>query len=290
MNSGVYKIENTVNGQVYIGSSVDVGKRMVRHRDTLGKGNASKCLQLAWNYYGENSFIFVPLLYCNREFLVKWEQIAINGHINTLGWENMYNVRKKAQSTLGVKATEEKKLYMSKFTSERYSKLSKQERSIIAQKAVETKRKLGKLKQSKETVAKRVATRKARDNYKHSEESKQKQRGKFVSEETRRKQSLAKKGKTQTDEHKINSVAGRRRKAEEHGYWHSPTTKEHMSIAANKLAESREYTAEQKAELISRFKNTHTPEAIQKGMETRRRNGTLGNNQFTVANKETNDK
>lgn len=31
MESGIYKIENTVNGKIYVGSAVDFGKRFGQH-------------------------------------------------------------------------------------------------------------------------------------------------------------------------------------------------------------------------------------------------------------------
>jgi len=56
---GVYKITNTINGKIYIGSSGNPGiyKRLNDHRRDLRKGiHTNRHLQSAWNKYGEKSF------------------------------------------------------------------------------------------------------------------------------------------------------------------------------------------------------------------------------------------
>jgi len=64
-------------------------------------------LQRAWNMHGAAAFVFTILLYCDKEYLNQWEQIAIDGHKSTIGWENMYNECEKAGSSLGYKHTED---------------------------------------------------------------------------------------------------------------------------------------------------------------------------------------
>lgn len=57
--SGVYKIENRVNGKFYIGSSKDIEHRWLKHKYTLNhQKHHNLHLQLAWNKYGENNFDF----------------------------------------------------------------------------------------------------------------------------------------------------------------------------------------------------------------------------------------
>ena len=59
MTCGIYKITNTANGKVYIGSSVDVHGRFNCHRSDLRNNrHGNQHLQNAWNLYGENSFVF----------------------------------------------------------------------------------------------------------------------------------------------------------------------------------------------------------------------------------------
>lgn len=60
--SGVYAIENTVNGKVYIGQSRNVYGRWLKHRGQLRKGaHDNRHLQRAWDKDGEAAFVFVFL-------------------------------------------------------------------------------------------------------------------------------------------------------------------------------------------------------------------------------------
>lgn len=59
---GIYSIVNLINNHCYIGSSIDIDKRITRHKHNL-KNNKhhSKYLQRAWNKYGEENFKFIIL-------------------------------------------------------------------------------------------------------------------------------------------------------------------------------------------------------------------------------------
>lgn len=73
--SGVYVITCTVNGKIYIGSSVNLFKRWNKHRTELRCNcHHNKHLQNAWNKYGEHSFTFAVLEECNKELNVEREQ------------------------------------------------------------------------------------------------------------------------------------------------------------------------------------------------------------------------
>lgn len=59
VKSGVYIITNTVTGECYIGSSVNVEKRLTQHRYMLRLGrHHSRLLQSAWNQRIEDDFTF----------------------------------------------------------------------------------------------------------------------------------------------------------------------------------------------------------------------------------------
>jgi len=59
MSMGVYTIVNTINKRIYVGSSVNVGRRILRHINLLGRGvHENGHLQSAWNKYGEYVFKF----------------------------------------------------------------------------------------------------------------------------------------------------------------------------------------------------------------------------------------
>lgn len=56
-NMGVYAIINKVNGKMYIGSSMNLKKRLAAHRGTLRrKTHHNKHLQNSYNKYGEKAF------------------------------------------------------------------------------------------------------------------------------------------------------------------------------------------------------------------------------------------
>ncbi len=59
VKSGVYKITNKVDGKFYIGSSSDTDDRWVCHKRDLRSGqHINPKLQHAWNFHGEDAFVF----------------------------------------------------------------------------------------------------------------------------------------------------------------------------------------------------------------------------------------
>lgn len=57
--SGIYKITCLVNNKCYIGSSVDIYKRLCTHKFQLRRNkHNNKYFQRAWNKYGEDNFVF----------------------------------------------------------------------------------------------------------------------------------------------------------------------------------------------------------------------------------------
>lgn len=80
MRSGIYEIRNTSNGKRYIGSSAVLRARLSRHENELRRGiHVNPRLQASWNKYGPASFEFKPLLFCDIDKLLLYEQIAIEG-------------------------------------------------------------------------------------------------------------------------------------------------------------------------------------------------------------------
>lgn len=67
---GIYCIENTVNGERYIGQSVNMYTRWKQHKNDLNNGtHCNEHLQNAWDCYGEKSFKFYILEECALELL-----------------------------------------------------------------------------------------------------------------------------------------------------------------------------------------------------------------------------
>lgn len=99
MQSGIYKIENTHNGKVYIGSAVNIERRLRHHKTRLRCGHhKNRHLQSAWVKYGDGAFAFTVLLYCSRENLMFYEQRCIDGFDAVA---NGYNIDPVAGSTIG---------------------------------------------------------------------------------------------------------------------------------------------------------------------------------------------
>lgn len=111
MNSiGVYKILNIVNNKFYIGSSSkSIENRWNIHRWHLRLNNHHNSkLQNSWNKYGEQVFEFSILELCLKENCIEREQYFIDSLKPKL------NIRKKAESQIGLKRSKESLLRMSK--------------------------------------------------------------------------------------------------------------------------------------------------------------------------------
>jgi group I intron endonuclease len=77
--SGIYAIVNTINGHQYIGSAVNISRRITRHKTELRNGeHHSRHLQNAWNKYGESAFSFSILKEVDKENLIINEQEFID--------------------------------------------------------------------------------------------------------------------------------------------------------------------------------------------------------------------
>jgi len=62
MESGIYKISSIDTGDFYIGSSINIKDRWIRHKKDLNKNrHHSIFLQRAWNKYGKSNFLFEVL-------------------------------------------------------------------------------------------------------------------------------------------------------------------------------------------------------------------------------------
>ena len=90
MSIGIYKIQNLLNDQVYIGQSVDIEKRWSTHRAELKNNNHHNMhLQNAWNKYGESNFEFSIVEECNVDQL---NQAEINWILKFNSYVNGYNL------------------------------------------------------------------------------------------------------------------------------------------------------------------------------------------------------
>ena len=76
---GIYKIQNIINGKMYIGLSSNIYKRWNIHKCILRKNMCkNQHLQYAWNKHGEESFVFSIIEQCEKQFLSEKEKYYIN--------------------------------------------------------------------------------------------------------------------------------------------------------------------------------------------------------------------
>lgn len=133
---GIYLITNTVNGKVYVGSSVDLDKRWYMHQNRLTAGaHRNSHLQRAWQKYGASAFTFSVLELTERECLIEREQFWIDKLCASD--EVSYNICRTAANTrLGVKVSEETRQRMSAATTGQRHSEETRERIAAAKRGV----------------------------------------------------------------------------------------------------------------------------------------------------------
>ena len=184
MKSGIYKIFNVINNKIYIGSSINVTRRIKQHIKKLETNNhINSYLQNSWNKHGKENFIFELLETCNEEKLLEREQFYMDFH-------KCYN--RKSGYNINIRADRK---VMSEETKRKISE-SQKGKTLSS----EHKQKIGKSnkgkKQSPQTKKKRSLSMLGK---KASDETRNKisigNKGKHVSDETRKKLSIINKGR-----------------------------------------------------------------------------------------------
>lgn len=176
---GLYSIENTVNGKRYIGSSFRIPTRLKEHRAHLVRGaHHSHRLQKDWDKYGEDSFNFKLLVVCRMDDRLFYEQQAL------IGLKPEYNINPVVFGPSDWKRGEE---FRAKCRARKgtYSAEQRAAQSARAKAHKPTDRQLAALAAGRLLPRSPEAIKKTADA----------QRGIKRSEETKRKLSLAHKGK-----------------------------------------------------------------------------------------------
>jgi len=172
---GIYQIQSKLKpNRIYIGSAVNISNRWNKHLWGLRKDiHHNVKLQKHYNKYGESDLVFSVLIACDREDLIKHEQFFIDA---TNPWFNLCRIAGNCSGTKRSKET------IKKLTA------SRSKRSPISE---ETRQKMRDShrgqKPSKEALIKRSISMKGKNSW---------SKGKHLSIEHRKKQSIKLKGKT----------------------------------------------------------------------------------------------
>ena len=115
MITGIYKIENTKNGKVYIGRAVNIPNRKSSHFSKLRKGEHGNIyLQHSYVKYGSEAFEFSILEVCSESELSELERYYIRTYRETLGIRNVYNMTDGGEGSTGYTHSPEVRRKMSK--------------------------------------------------------------------------------------------------------------------------------------------------------------------------------
>lgn len=225
--SGVYAITSIACGRIYVGSSIDIGRRWLWHRNELRRGRHKTAkLQQAWHLYGEDNFSFAILeMVQGKDALLDREQFWLDFlEAADYGFNMLHIVDKWPQWTperraaMSVKltgrpvSTETRQKLRQANLGKTYSEESKEKRRVWSSGRKMSPEAIAKTaaywtgrKHSPEAREKMSQARKAMyangcphpwKGRKHLPETIAKLAGRLVSQETRLKQSIARKARS----------------------------------------------------------------------------------------------
>ena len=114
----IYSITNKINNKTYVGQTLNFIRRKRQHLTLLRKGeHPINELQNDYIKYGENEFIFEPVIECKKEDLDYLEKIYIK-ELNAFKDDGGYNKNTGGKSQ--YKVSQETKEKLSKLAKERY--------------------------------------------------------------------------------------------------------------------------------------------------------------------------
>lgn len=112
-NPCIYTITNKNNNKIYVGSAKNFKERFNKHYlDLLYNRHHSSHLQNSWNKYGAENFIIRVIEETTINNLIEREQYYIDT-FESYNQEKGYNMRRLANSSLGIKRSEETRRKMS---------------------------------------------------------------------------------------------------------------------------------------------------------------------------------
>lgn len=90
--AGIYKIENTVNGRVYIGATSCFQRRNKEHFKNLRLGyHRAKRMQKDWDNQAGSGFVMSPLRFSNKRPSIEEEMSVLEAFRSNLGVDGTYN-------------------------------------------------------------------------------------------------------------------------------------------------------------------------------------------------------
>lgn len=98
--SGIYRWKNNLNGKTYVGSAINLSKRINSYYNIVKSHKKLRPIELALSKYGFENFTLEILEYCEKENVMVREQFFIDLLIPE------YNILKHAYSLLGFKHSE----------------------------------------------------------------------------------------------------------------------------------------------------------------------------------------
>ena len=93
--TGIYQIRHVASGRIYVGQTVDFGRRWAKHRLELNRGrHHNPHLLAAWEMYGPDAFVFEPLIICRLNDLDLYEQCVLDGFSPEFNWAKTASSRR----------------------------------------------------------------------------------------------------------------------------------------------------------------------------------------------------
>lgn len=230
---GIYQIENILNAKKYIGSSVNVKRRMRTHRRLLENGNHfNHKLQDDWSKHGEKAFKFSLIIICSNSSKLMYEKICIDvfESVDT-GYNISSNPRAPVEGLTWKQSQETKdKIRKARTGTKRSAEVC---RNIsIGRKGKGVGRIMTQETREKISLALKGRPQHPSNDWTgrhHSEESKRKigdaSRGRVASEESRKKMSAAKLGRI------VSAETRRKLSVLNKGRVHSSAIRQNMSDA-----------------------------------------------------------
>jgi group I intron endonuclease len=232
----VYCIENIIDGKRYIGQSVRGKKRWNDHKNNLRKNkHENPYLQNAWNYYGEDNFIFSLLKTCdNQDELCYWENFYIKEFKTKIDWGCGYNLDEGGLGGPNPSLETREKMSLAKIGKEPWNK------GIPA--SEEARNNLSESHKGQQSPMKgRTHTEESKKKNSESHKGKpSSNKGKKKSAETRQKMSISKKGRPSRNKGIPSSEESKRKNSDAHKGKTSPRKGVILTDETkNKISESR---------------------------------------------------